>query len=69
MTQPIRELWNPWTTAFMSPQASKSSRTLPLGHLPVTGASPFVLASVWERDASGAVQRVPLVPDPTAIIR
>ncbi len=69
MTQTVRELWNPWTTAFMSPETPASSRTLPLGHLPVTGASPFVFASVWERDASGTVQRVPLVPDPTGIVR
>jgi hypothetical protein len=37
--------------------------SLSLGHLPIGGASPFVLASVWERDANGTVQRVPLVPD------
>ena len=69
MTHTVRELWNPWTTAFMTSDSVPSSHTLPLGHLPVTGASPFVLASVWERDASGAVQRVPLVPDPTGIVR
>lgn len=69
MTQSVRELWNPWTTAFMSPEATPSSRTMPVGHAPVTGASPFVIASVWERDASGAVQRVPLVADSTAIVR
>lgn len=69
MTPSIRELWNPWTTAFMSTEAIPSTRTMPLGHTLVTGASPFVLASVWERDASGAVQRIPLVADPTAIVR
>jgi hypothetical protein len=64
MSQPVRELWNPWTTAFMAAEKS-SAHTLPLGHLPPTGASPFVLASVWERDANGGVQRVPLVPERT----
>jgi len=69
MTLSIRELWNPWTAPFMAPEVTPSSRTMPVGHAPVTGASPFVFASVWERDASGAVQRVPLVADPTAIVR
>jgi glc operon protein GlcG len=29
-------------------------------HPPVAGVSPFLIASVWERDADGSVQRVPV---------
>lgn len=61
MTHTVRELWNPWTPAFMSPDAPTSVRTLPLADVPITGASPFVVASLWERDATGTVQQIPLV--------
>ncbi len=60
MQRSVRELWNPWTTAFLSTDVAASATDPPLDHPPVAGASPFLIASVWERDADGSVQQVAL---------
>ncbi len=60
MSPVVRELWNPWTTAFMSPDAPMREAVTAGGHPPVAGASPFLLASAWERSADGTVQRMAL---------
>jgi len=62
MSLAVRELWNPWTTAFLSTDGGRSIAPSHAGQPPI-GASPFLFAAAWERDATGAVQRVTLAPD------
>lgn len=63
MSDAVRELWNPWTTAFLSPSAAESTSSAHATQAPVAGAAPFLFAAAWERDATGAVQRVALTPE------
>lgn len=59
---PVRELWNPWTTAINADLAS-TREVLPSLQHPVAGASPLLFASAWERKADGGVRRVNLHPE------
>jgi hypothetical protein len=60
MQRSVRELWNPWATAFLSADVAASAADLPLDRPPVAGASHSLIASVWERDADGSVQQIAL---------
>ncbi len=56
---PVRELWNPWTTAFLSSDVS-TREVMPALRPPIAGATPLLFASVWERRADGGVRRLTL---------
>lgn len=59
---PVRELWNPWTTAFFSSDAS-TREVMPALRHPIAGATPLLFASAWERKADGGVRRMTLHPE------
>jgi hypothetical protein len=63
MSFAVRELWNPWTTALLAPEAVDPTSSSHATQTPVPGAAPLLFAAAWERDATGVVQRVALAPE------
>jgi hypothetical protein len=60
-----RDLWNPWTTSFpMARQSAPSPDVAPRAPTVARSARPLA-ALAWQRDASGAIERVAIWADPS----